>query len=35
MIEIIEIMRKQLMKHPLTEQGIEKFQTDYKVVFGE
>ncbi len=25
----------QMTKHPLTEQGIEKFQADYKAVFGE
>ena len=25
----------QLTKHPLTDQGIEKFQADYKAVFGE
>ena len=26
---------EQMMKHPLTDQGIEKFQEDYKEVFGE
>lgn len=26
---------EQMTKHPLTEQGIEKFQADYKTVFGE
>lgn len=26
---------EQMTKHPLTEQGIEKFQADYKKVFGE
>ena len=26
---------EQMTKHPLTDQGIEKFQTDYKAVFGE
>lgn len=26
---------EQMTKHPLTDQGIEKFQADYKVVFGE
>ncbi len=26
---------EQCTKHPLTEQGIEKFQKDYKAVFGE
>ena len=26
---------EQMTKHPLTEQGIEKFQKDYKAVFGE
>lgn len=26
---------EQMMKHPLTEQGIAKFQADYKAVFGE
>lgn len=26
---------EQMTKHPLTEQGIEKFQKDYKEVFGE
>lgn len=26
---------EQMIKHPLTEQGIEKFQADYKAVFGE
>lgn len=26
---------EQMMKHPLTDQGIEKFQADYKAVFGE
>ena len=26
---------EQMTKHPLTAQGIEKFQTDYKKVFGE
>jgi len=26
---------EQMTKHPLTEQGIEKFQADYKAVFGE
>lgn len=26
---------EQMVKHPLTEQGIVKFQTDYKAVFGE
>lgn len=26
---------EQMMKHPLTDQGIEKFQEDYKAVFGE
>jgi transaldolase len=26
---------EQCTKHPLTDQGIEKFQKDYKVVFGE
>ena len=25
----------QMIKHPLTDQGIEKFQKDYKAVFGE
>ena len=25
----------QMINHPLTEQGIEKFQKDYKAVFGE
>ena len=25
----------QMVKHPLTDQGIEKFQADYKAVFGE
>lgn len=26
---------KQMINHPLTEQGIEKFKKDYKAVFGE
>lgn len=26
---------EQMAKHPLTDQGIEKFQADYKAVFGE
>ncbi|MCR5716287.1 MAG: fructose-6-phosphate aldolase, partial [Lachnospiraceae bacterium] len=26
---------EQMTKHPLTTQGIEKFQADYKAVFGE
>ena len=26
---------EQMIKHPLTDQGIEKFQEDYKAVFGE
>ncbi|MCC3864789.1 fructose-6-phosphate aldolase [Terrisporobacter petrolearius] len=26
---------EQMVKHPLTEQGIEKFKADYKKVFGE
>lgn len=26
---------EQMIKHPLTDQGIEKFQADYRVVFGE
>ena len=26
---------EQMMKHPLTDQGIAKFQADYKAVFGE
>ena len=26
---------EQMTKHPLTDQGIEKFQRDYKAVFGE
>jgi len=26
---------QQMMKHPLTDQGIEKFQKDYREVFGE
>ncbi len=26
---------EQMIKHPLTDQGIEKFQADYKKVFGE
>lgn len=26
---------EQMTKHPLTEQGIEKFQADYKAVFGD
>ena len=26
---------EQMNKHPLTDQGIEKFQADYKAVFGE
>lgn len=26
---------EQMTKHPLTEQGIKKFQADYKAVFGE
>ena len=26
---------EQMTKHPLTEQGIEKFQKDYRAVFGE
>lgn len=26
---------EQMTKHPLTDQGIEKFQKDYKDVFGE
>ena len=25
----------QMMKHPLTDEGISKFQADYKAVFGE
>ena len=25
----------QMTKHPLTDAGIEKFQADYKAVFGE
>jgi transaldolase len=24
-----------MIKHPLTQQGIEKFQADYKAAFGE
>lgn len=26
---------EQMTKHPLTDQGIEKFQADYKAIFGE
>lgn len=26
---------EQMVKHPLTDQGIEKFQADYRAVFGE
>ena len=26
---------EQMTKHPLTDQGIEKFKADYKAVFGE
>ena len=26
---------EQMTKHPLTDAGIEKFQKDYKAVFGE
>jgi transaldolase len=26
---------EQMTKHPLTDQGIAKFQADYKAVFGE
>ena len=26
---------EQMIKHPLTDQGIAKFQADYKAVFGE
>lgn len=26
---------EQMLKHPLTDQGIEKFQADYRAVFGE
>ena len=26
---------EQMVKHPLTDQGIEKFKADYKAVFGE
>ena len=26
---------EQMTKHPLTDQGIEKFKADYKKVFGE
>ena len=26
---------EQMTKHPLTDQGIEKFQADYRAVFGE
>ena len=26
---------EKMLKHPLTDQGIEKFQADYKAVFGE
>ena len=26
---------EKMLKHPLTDQGIEKFQVDYKAVFGE
>ena len=26
---------EQMIKHPLTDQGIEKFQADYRAVFGE
>ena len=26
---------EQMMNHPLTDQGIAKFQADYKAVFGE
>ena len=26
---------EQMIKHPLTDQGIEKFKKDYKAVFGE
>ena len=28
-------VREQMTKHPLTDQGIAKFQADYKAVFGE
>ena len=28
-------VNEQMTKHPLTDQGIEKFQADYKAVFGE
>ena len=26
---------EQMTKHPLTDQGIEKFQADYRAVFGD
>ena len=26
---------EQMVKHPLTDQGIAKFQADYRAVFGE
>lgn len=29
-----EVLEK-MTKHPLTDSGISKFQTDYKAVFGE
>ena len=29
------IVSEQMIKNPLTDQGIEKFQADYKAVFGE
>ena len=26
---------EQMLRHPLTDQGIEKFQADYRAVFGD
>ena len=31
----VVVIVQEMTKHPLTDQGIEKFQADYKAVFGE
>ena len=33
--KVVNLALEQMTKHPLTDQGIAKFQADYKAVFGE
>ena len=35
LVDLLSNRTDRMTKHPLTDQGIEKFQADYKAVFGE